>query len=157
MAILFGLVIMFMQALPITPEKSLWRSNGQNFDRYSFSTQTARVIQSQNGVLWVGTPDGLFKNILSVQSPSFPSPVFAESQDICASLGRHRLAEGRTSSEMFSPMTDTSSPYKNAPAGQFDSPVFAESQDIYASLGRHHPASGRPSYEMFSPMTDDEE
>lgn len=59
MAILLGLVILFMQALPITPQKSLWSSNGQNFDRYSFSTQTARVIQGQNGVLWVGTPDGL--------------------------------------------------------------------------------------------------
>ena len=47
-----------------------------------------------------GTPDGSFKNISSVQSPSFPSP-----------------AEGRFSGEMFSPMTDTNSPYENASAG----------------------------------------
>ena len=52
--ILLGLLMIFLQALPISPQKSLWRSNGQNFERYSFEKLAVRVLQAQDGTLkWV--------------------------------------------------------------------------------------------------------
>ncbi|GAB5407766.1 MAG: two-component regulator propeller domain-containing protein [Balneolaceae bacterium] len=50
---------LFLQSLPESVNRFLYHRNGQNFDRYSFNTPTSRVIQATDGVLWVGTPDGL--------------------------------------------------------------------------------------------------
>ncbi len=55
---LFG-ILLFFQAFQSQPEHSIINVEGQNFDSYFFGSNITGVIQDQQGVLWIGTNDGV--------------------------------------------------------------------------------------------------
>ncbi len=55
---LFGILLLF-QVFQSKPEHSILNRDGQNFDSYFFGASISKIIQDQDGLIWLGTNNGV--------------------------------------------------------------------------------------------------
>jgi ligand-binding sensor domain-containing protein len=55
---LFGILLLF-QVFQSEPEHSILNRDGQNFDSFFFEADISRLIQDQDGLIWLGTNNGV--------------------------------------------------------------------------------------------------
>lgn len=79
---LFGFLLLF-QVFQSKPEHSILNRDGQNFDSYFFEADISRLIQDQDGLIWLGTNNGV------ISYDGYQSNYYYESLLDTASSGFH--------------------------------------------------------------------